>query len=146
MHKVVIFVKGELSPNGNYNFYYDDFNASISYYNTLLWGTNMLGKFNQDGKAKTLIDSTFAALPEPYEYWIGTSAIGDLASGQTTEFSVSLNGKIQISDHAIPSHITCRDLQVSCEGLQFEFLKDGGVGVLAIGSKACKVVSQDARC
>ncbi|KAK6779562.1 hypothetical protein RDI58_021746 [Solanum bulbocastanum] len=92
------------NPNNNYDFYYNDFKANISYTDTLLWSANVFDKFHQDAKDQSLIDSTFAALPEAYEYWIGTSIAGDFVSGQTTRFSVSLSGKIQISDPKSPSH------------------------------------------
>ncbi|MCD9641000.1 hypothetical protein HAX54_026798 [Datura stramonium] len=98
--------------NSDYDFYYHDFKASISYNNTLLWSANVSGKFYQDAKSQTTIDSTFAALPESYTYWIGTSIVGDFASGQTTRFSISLSGNIQISDHKSPSHTSCRELHL----------------------------------
>ncbi|OIT19771.1 hypothetical protein A4A49_40529 [Nicotiana attenuata] len=135
------------NPNSNYNFYYYDLEASISYNDTLLWSAKVLDKFYQDGKAQTSIDSTFAAMPEPYVYWIAKSISDDLASGQTTRFSVSLNGKIQISNHIAPSHISCRKLEVYCEGLQVEYIEDARVGVLGVDSKACEVnIFQDSRC
>ncbi|MCD7470854.1 hypothetical protein HAX54_011038, partial [Datura stramonium] len=134
------------NPNSNYDFYYDNLKPSISYNNTILWSANASDKFHQDAKAQTTIDSTFAALPESYAYWIGTSIAGDFASGQTTRFSVSLSGKIQISDHKSPSHTNCQELHVSCEGLRIEFLEDTQIEVLAVDSKACAVFSQDSRC
>lgn len=135
------------NPNNNYDFYYNDFKASIYYTNTLLWSANVFDKFYQDAKApQTLIDSTFAALPEAYAYWIGTSIAGDFASGHITRFSVSLNGKIQISDRKSPSQTSCQELHVSCGGLRVETLQDIQTGVLAVDSRACKVVSQDSTC
>ncbi|MCD7452056.1 hypothetical protein HAX54_014896 [Datura stramonium] len=135
------------NPNGDYDFYYDDIKTGIFYNNTLLWSANAAsGKFYQDAKGQTTIDSTFAALPESYEYWICTSIAGDFASGQTTRFSISLSGKIQISDHKSPSHRNCREFHVSCEGLRVEFPDDIQTGVLAIDSKACVVISQDSGC
>lgn len=134
------------NPNKNYDFYYNDFKASISYTNTLLWSANVFDKFHQDAKAQTSIDSTFTALPEAYAYWIGTSITSDFTSGRTTRFSVSLNGKVHISDRKSPSLTSCRELHVSCGGLRVETLQDIQTGVLAVDSKACGVISQDSTC
>ncbi|PHT71846.1 hypothetical protein T459_22631 [Capsicum annuum] len=134
------------NPNSDYDFYYNDLKVNISYSNTILWSANVSGKFYQHTKAQTSIDSTFAALPEPYAYWIGTSIADDFASGQTTRFSVNLSGKIQVSDRKSPSRTSCQELHVSCEGLRVEFLEDIQTGVLAVDSKACGVISQDSTC
>uniref|UniRef100_M1DRA0 Late embryogenesis abundant protein LEA-2 subgroup domain-containing protein n=1 Tax=Solanum tuberosum TaxID=4113 RepID=M1DRA0_SOLTU len=136
------------NPNNNYDFYYNDFKANISYTDTLLWSGNVFDKFHQDAKDQSLIDSTFAALPEAYEYWIGTSIAGDFASGQTTRFSVSLSGIVQMSDRKSASHISCREVEVSCGGLRVENLQDSTqTGVLVVdSSKACVVISQDSTC
>ncbi|KAG5570053.1 hypothetical protein H5410_059819 [Solanum commersonii] len=122
--------------------------ANISYTNTLLWSANVFDKLHQHAKDQSLIDSTFAALPEAYEYWIGTSIVGDFVSGQTIRFFVSLSGKIQIGDRKSPSHISCREVEVSCGGLRVENLQDSTqTGVLVVdSSKACVVISQDSTC
>ncbi|MCE2055468.1 hypothetical protein HAX54_042690, partial [Datura stramonium] len=133
------------NPNCAYDFYYHDFKASISYNNTLLWSANVSATFYQDAKSQTTIDSTFAALPESYTHWIGTSIVNDFTSGQITRFSVSLSGKIQISAHKSPSHTSCRELHVSCESLRVELLEDNQTGILAVDSEACAVGSQDSR-
>ncbi|CAN4118836.1 unnamed protein product [Withania somnifera] len=138
------FTVGNL--NSNYDFYYSDFKASISYNNTVLWSANVFDKFYQDAKASTSVDSTFAALPEPYAYWVGTTIASNLASGQTTRFSVSLNGKIQISDRKSPCLTSCRQLHVSCESLRVETLEDTQTGVLVVDSKACALISQYSTC
>ncbi|MCD7461045.1 hypothetical protein HAX54_045058 [Datura stramonium] len=112
----------------------------------LLWSAIAFGNFNQGAKTQTSIDTTFAALYEPYEYWICISIAGDFTFGQTRRFSVSLSGKIQISDHKSPTHTNCRKPHVSCLGLRIEFLEDTQTGVLAVDSKACAITSQDSRC
>ncbi|KAK4342753.1 hypothetical protein RND71_038569 [Anisodus tanguticus] len=95
-------------------------------------------------KAQNFIDATFGALPEIYGDWIVDSTLNDLASGHSTKISVSLTGKVEISDHE--AQHGCGELQVFCEGLEVEFLPNTRIGMLAVTSNTCEVLLRKLSC
>ncbi|MCD9641911.1 hypothetical protein HAX54_028393 [Datura stramonium] len=75
------------NPSNDHIFFYDDFDAKITYNETILWQANASAKFYQDEKAQNYIDATSGALPEIYGDRIIDTILNELASGHSTKFS-----------------------------------------------------------
>lgn len=92
-------------------------------------------------ETQTIIDVTFGALNDTNIDYIVDYVVHDVHVGRPTRFSVSLNGKVQISHREAHNRLNCGKLQVSCEGLGVEFLPNVNIGTLAVTSNACDVLS-----
>ncbi|OIS99923.1 hypothetical protein A4A49_23125 [Nicotiana attenuata] len=133
------------NPTNDYNFLYDEFDAKITYKDTVLWQADNSARFYQDESAQNFVDATFGALPDSYNEWMTNTIMNDVASGLSTRFSVNLNGKVQISHHE-EAQRNCGKLQVSCEDLEIKFSGGFSIGMLTATSDACAVHLQKSSC
>ncbi|OIT32676.1 hypothetical protein A4A49_65395, partial [Nicotiana attenuata] len=131
--KLTFLVK---NPTDDYTFFYDEFDAKVTYNDTTLWQANVAPKFYQDEKGQNFVDAAFGALSNSYDHWIVDTIMNNLASGHSTKFTINLNGKVQINYHEAQRHSHRGKLQVTCESLEVEFERGSNVGMLALTSDA----------
>ncbi|KAF3613188.1 hypothetical protein FXO38_36391 [Capsicum annuum] len=134
------------NPNNNYILYYDDLEAKITYNDNVYWQANVSSNFHQVENTQTLIDAAFGALNDNNIDYIVDYVVREVHVGHPTRFSVSLNGKVQMTHREAHNHLDCGKLQVSCEGLEVEFLPNGNIGTLEVISNACDVLLRPSVC
>ncbi|KAM3288303.1 hypothetical protein P3S67_021733 [Capsicum chacoense] len=134
------------NPNNNYILYYDNLEAKITYNDNVYWQANVSSNFHQVENTQTLIDAVFGALNDNNIDYIVDYVVRDVHVGHPTIFSVSLNGKVQMTHREAHNRLDYGKLQISCEGLEVEFLSNENIGTLEITSNACDVLLRPSVC
>ncbi|KAF3649840.1 hypothetical protein FXO38_17446 [Capsicum annuum] len=134
------------NPNNNYILYYDDLEAKITYNDNVYWQANVSPNVHQVENTQTLIDAVFGAWNDTNIDYIVDYVVRDVHVGHPTRFSVSLNGKVQMTHRKAHNRLDYGKLQISCEGLKVEFLSNENIGTLEITSNTCDVLLRPSVC